>query len=143
MIRSTAKSSTVMLAIISIGFFAACSPSTPDSQINKVAGPPVYEGFHDITNCNGIMGWAWDKNQPDAPIQIDIYEGDKLLATVTANEFRQDLLSASIGNGKHGFTYPVPPRLKDGKPHVIRMRYAGTTIDLSNTPKEINCNFEP
>jgi hypothetical protein len=143
MIRRTVAYSTVLLALIFSGFFAACSKTTPDNKINQVVGPPVYEGFHDITNCNGIMGWAWDKNQPDRPIQVDIYNGDTLLATVTASDFRQDLLNAGIGNGKHAFTYPVPPRLRDGKPHSIRMRFAGTAIDLSNTSREINCTFEP
>lgn len=121
----------------------ACSKAPPGNRINQVAGPPVYEGFHDVTNCDGIMGWAWDKNQPDQPIQVDIYDGDTQLATVTAGDFRQDLLNAGIGNGRHGFTYPVPPRLKDGKPHVIRMKYAGTAIELANTPKEIHCTFQP
>jgi len=106
------------------------------------AAPPAYEGYHDITNCNGIMGWAWDKNRPDDPVEVDIYDGEILLATVTANNFRQDLVNAGIGNGQHGFTYPVPPGLKDGKPHSIRMRFAGTKNDLNNTPKDITCTFE-
>jgi dolichyl-phosphate-mannose-protein mannosyltransferase len=110
---------------------------------NKPTEPlPVYEGYHDITNCNGIMGWAWDKNQPDQPVKIDIYDGDKLLETVTADNFRQDLVNAGIGNGQHSFTYPVPPGLKDGKPHSIRMKFAGTNIDLIHTPKQITCELE-
>lgn len=141
--RRTAAYSAVLLALVFSGFFAACSKTTPNNHINKVAGPPVYEGFHDITNCNGIMGWAWDKNQPDQPLQVEIYDGDTLLATVEASDFREDLLKAGIGNGKHAFTYPVPPRLKDGKPHSIRMKYAGTAIELTNTPREINCTFTP
>lgn len=132
MSRRTAAPCAVLLAFVCSGFFAACSKT-----------PPVYEGFHDITNCNGIMGWAWDKNRPDRPIQVDIYDGDMLLATVTAKDFREDLLKAGIGNGQHGFTYPVPPSLRDGKPHSIRMRYAATAIDLNNTPREINCTVEP
>jgi hypothetical protein len=119
----------------------------PDKEDNNLAettaAPPVYEGYHDITNCNGIMGWAWDKNRPDDPIKVDIYDGDALLTTVIANDFRQDLLNAGIGNGRHGFTYTVPPELKDGKPRSIRMKYSGTDIDLYSTPKEITCTVDP
>lgn len=105
-------------------------------------GTPILEGVHDITNCNGVIGWAWDRNRPDEPVKVDIYDGDKLLATVTAGEFRQDLLDAGIGNGKHGFLYIVPPQLKDARPHMIRMKYAGTSTDLAHTPKQINCSPE-
>jgi hypothetical protein len=143
MVRPTAVCRAAFLCLVVSGLFAACSNTTSNNNINKVAGPAIYEGFHDITNCNGIMGWAWDKNQPDQPIQVEIYDGNALLATVTADEFREDLLKAGIGNGKHGFTYPVPPRLKDGKPHSIRMKYASTAIELTNTPREINCSFTP
>jgi hypothetical protein len=118
------------------------NPETEDKVDETAEAPPVYEGYHDITNCNGIMGWAWDKNRPDDPVNVDIYDGDTLLTTLTASDFRQDLVNAGIGNGHHGFTYPVPPGLKDGKPHSIRMKIAGTDIDLYNTPREIICTFE-
>jgi hypothetical protein len=139
MIGRTTAYRVVLLAFFSSVFFAACSQTTPNNNINKVAGPPVYEGYHDIADCNTILGWAWDKNRPDEPIQVDIYDGDTRLATITASDFRQDLLSAGHGNGKHAFTYPLPPSLKDGKPHAIRIKYAGTSMDLGNTPKEIKC----
>jgi hypothetical protein len=117
----------------------------PDKEMSidqPLATIPNYEGYHDITNCNGIMGWAWDKNNPGAPVEVDIYDGDLLLATVTASDFRQDLLNAGIGNGNHGFTYPFPSELKDGRPHSIRMKFAGTEIDLNNTPKLLTCALE-
>jgi hypothetical protein len=134
------------LMVFSI-FWSACSASPQNQTQNQTQNkaperPPVYEGFHDVTNCNGAMGWAWDKNRPEAPIEVDLYDGDTLLATVTASDFRQDLLTAGIGNGQHGFTYPIPPKLKDGKPHNLKMKFAGTTIELANTPKNINCVFE-
>lgn len=129
---------------IAIAFLFACSsPARPNSASTQSNSPaPAYEGFHDITNCNGILGWAWDKNRPNEPVKVELYDGDKLLATVMAEDFRQDLVAAGIGNGNHGFTYPVPPRLKDEKPHTIRMKYAGTEIYLANTSREIKCKFE-
>ena len=58
------------------------------------SGPSAYEGYHDITSCNGILAWAWDKNHPDDPVKLDIYDGNLLIDTVTADGFRQDLLEA-------------------------------------------------
>jgi len=142
-IRRTAAHCAVFLVCVFCGFFAACSKTTPNNNINKVTGPPIFEGYHDITDCKVILGWAWDKNRPDEPIQVDLYDGDSLVATVTAGDFRQDLLATGHGDGKHAFTYPVPPRLKDGKPHSIHIKYTGTSIELGNTPKELKCDFEP
>ena len=129
-----------LVVLVSL-FLSACSKSQPEGDKNA-GGPPAYEGYHDITNCSSINGWAWDMHRPDEPVKIEIYEGDTLLATVTADLFRKDLLDAHKGNGKHGFSYPVPPRLKDGKQHSIREKFAGANIDLQFTPKTITCNFD-
>jgi hypothetical protein len=64
--------------------------------------------------------------------------GTKLLATVKADLFRQDLLNIGRGNGSHGFVYPTPTSLKDGQPHTITVRFAGTTRALSSAPKTLN-----
>jgi hypothetical protein len=82
------------------------------------------EGFHDISNCNGVMGWAWNQEKPDEPVQVELYDDATLLATITAGDFRQDLLAARIGNGK---------------PHKIRMKFASVDKLLNETPKEIKC----
>lgn len=121
---------------------ATATVQKPQVSAASTGVAPVLEGVHDITNCNGIIGWAWDRNHPDNPVKVDIFVGERLLATVTAGDFRQDLLDAGIGDGRHNFMYPVPPQLKDGKPHVIRMKFAGTNVELAHTSREIKCDAE-
>lgn len=101
---------------------------------------PAYEGCHDTANCTIIHGWVWDRNHPNRRIQTEIYEGRNRLAVVTADEFRVDLAATGKGDGKHAFTYQVPYRLKDGKSHSIRVKIAGTKLDLSFTQKRIRCS---
>jgi hypothetical protein len=113
--------------------------STPKSVTCGPAPPPEFEGFHDSADCNSIIGWAWDANRPNTPISVDIYDGGTIIATVLANEFRQGLLDAGKGNGFHGFTFAVPPSLKDGQNHLISVGFTGTFQGLFNTPKTINC----
>ncbi|HXG91574.1 MAG TPA: hypothetical protein VNN73_04300 [Blastocatellia bacterium] len=110
----------------------------PSSEVH--ASQASFDGTHDLADCNMIAGWAWDANQPNTPISVDIFDGNTLIATVLANQFRQDLLDAGKGNGAHGFVFPTPDSLKDGATHSIRVRIAGSSIDLTGTPKTINCS---
>jgi hypothetical protein len=113
--------------------------NTPKTITCGSTPPPAYEGFHDSADCNTIVGWAWDANQPNTAISVDIYDGGTIIATIVANQFRQDLLDAGKGNGVHGFVFPVPPGLKDGQAHLISVGFASTKQGLINTPKTINC----
>lgn len=141
------RTCTLLLFLLFSFSLLACGDNPGNQSTNAPASaqtpsePPAYEGYYDIANCNAILAWAWDTNRPEVPVKLDIYDGDKLIATVTADAFREDLLASKRGNGKHGMFYPTPPQLKDGKPHVLRIKFAGTNVELKNGPKEINCKF--
>lgn len=108
-----------------------------------VDAEPAYEGSHEAATCDAIAGWAWNPQQPETPIAVNIYADESLLVTLTANQLRPDLLDAHLGNGQHAFTSPLPAWLKDGKPHQIRVIVAGSDFDLANTPKVISCAPAP
>ncbi|HKR02921.1 MAG TPA: hypothetical protein VJT09_19745, partial [Pyrinomonadaceae bacterium] len=100
---------------------------------------PDYNGFHDVADCNQVSGWAWDKNRPGAFLEVEIYDGETLLGIIPADVFRQDLVNAGIGDGEYGFSFALPPALKDGQPHSIRVKLAGTNFNLKGTPKTLRC----
>ena len=100
---------------------------------------PSYEGYHDRVDCNLIEGWAWDQNQPNTPINVDIYDGGSKIMTVLADRFRQDLVNAGKGNGYHGFSVATPASLKDGRSHTVYVKYGGTSNNLNTTGKTIAC----
>jgi glycosyltransferase involved in cell wall biosynthesis len=102
----------------------------------------IYEGHHDEATCIAISGWAWDANRPNTPLFVDIYDSDTLIVTLKADKFRQDLVYAGKGDGRHAFHFAVPPWLKDGRQHLIRVKVSGTNFDLASTPKQINCELE-
>jgi hypothetical protein len=106
----------------------------PDGPREKI---PHYEGFHDSNGPSTISGWAWDVTHPDRFVPVDIYDGEQLIATIAADRFSEGLKKAGIGNGRHVFAYAVRERLKDGRPHMIRVRIAGTGLDLKTTPKPL------
>jgi hypothetical protein len=133
---------------------AATAASLPGCQKGDATSPVAanadrpkalasYGGSLDIADTTHITGWAWDKAQPDQPIQVDVYDGETLLATISADQFRQDLLDKKFGNGKHRFLLPLPPALKDGTEHTIHVKYAGTSSDLPQSPKKLTSAPSP
>lgn len=119
--------------------FTSLDPSADGSLPDGVDGPPVYEGYHDTTDCKWVVGWVWDMNRPETPLNVEICDGETVTETVTANSFRHDLLKAGKGNGKHAFRYLLPDRLRDGKRHPIRVQVAKSSFSLHSTPQEIEC----
>ncbi len=97
-------------------------------------------GYLDEADCAYIAGWGWDENNHSTQLSVDIYADGSYLTTVAANQFRQDLANAGIGN--HAFFYPTPDNLKTGS-HTINVRFSGTSADLVSSPKPMSCNLQP
>lgn len=126
------------------GNTAVTSNSAPANSTAKNTGnqqaTTTLEGNVEAANCESVVGWVWDRTRPNAPLQVDIYDGETKLATLTAEAPRQDLSKAGIGNGTHGFLYPIPASLKDGKPHSIWVGVSGTDFAINKeTPKKVTC----
>ncbi len=96
-------------------------------------------GLLEHADCSEISGWVWDKNHPNAQISVDISDGKDHLMTVLADDFRQDLLDAGYGNGRHAFVVETPPLFNDGRPHHVRAAIAGTKKLLTGSDSELVC----
>ena len=96
---------------------------------------PSHEGHLERVSNTEIVGWAWERAKPDAPVEVELLDDNVPIAVVKADGYRVDLAKAGLGNGKHKFRHAVPARLKDGKPHFITARIVGTKIALQNGPQ--------
>ena len=126
--------------VVGMLLLASCSshPEPTTEKASPAANPSAnYEGFLEITDNRGISGWAWDKSQPDSPLQVTIFDGNKVLITLPADKFRKDLADNQRGNGKHGFETWLLSELKDGSAHQIRVKIANTDFELSNSPRSL------
>ena len=81
----------------------------PEPYLDKdyvVQATPTYVGYLDTATSSTITGWAWNSID-DTPLNVDvkIFKDNALVKTITttANIYREDLLNAKKGNGKHGF----------------------------------------
>ena len=109
-------------------------------SVAKIIKVQQDDGYQDGADCNQVWGWAWDRNFPNTPVNVDIYDGSSAIAlNVPANVFRQDLLNANKGNGYHAFAYNLPPSVRDGQMHYINVRFAGTNNYLNSSPRYIIC----
>jgi len=101
---------------------------------------PTYQGYFENIDCQTVSGWAWDSSQPNSPVSVDVYDGGQKLAIVRANQFRSDLQYYGYGNGYHGFTFSLPPGIRNGQTHWITIKYSGLDEQLYYGPRSITCN---
>ncbi|MFA6602427.1 MAG: methyltransferase domain-containing protein [Candidatus Shapirobacteria bacterium] len=98
--------------------------------------------FLDNSDHQRISGWVCNQKTPNNTLSIDFFDNNKYIQTIKADIFRQDLLNAGIGNGKHGFNFEYPDFLKDDKMHEITLQVTKTKIKLYTNiiflPQEIN-----
>lgn len=81
-----------------------------------------------------IRGWAWNPDCPDAPVDVEIVEGEEVLLRIPADQHRTDLAAAGMGNGRHGFTVRNIGGVLPTSRHRLRVRRAEDGIDLPGSP---------
>ena len=96
------------------------------------------QGTHESSSCTEVRGWAWDPMFPNGQISVDILVDGVYAATVPADVLRSDLVGTR-GDGRHGFAWPIPAALKNGKRHKISVRFAESTDLLAGKPAPITC----
>jgi len=91
--------------------------------LTPVAPGPV-AGYIDHADQNGINGWAWCQAAPTTPLRLEVLEDDRVIGTVLADQFREDLQSAGIGDGRHGFTFTFSRPFDPFSRHTLTVRRA-------------------
>jgi hypothetical protein len=134
-----ARGRVAVVILLPLLIMMGCKQS---STTEPATGPGEREivGSLDVVTGEQIAGWAWNPTQPDTPIKVEIFDGDKNLVTVLADQPREDLVKEKKGNGKHGFSIATPASLKDGKPHTIRAKVQGTGHELAESPKTLKAS---
>jgi len=101
----------------------------------------AFQGTLETSSCADVRGWAWDPMFPTTPISVDVLVDGVFRETVPANQFRPDLVTAGRGDGRHGFVWPIPAALKNGRQHRITARFseAESTDMLAGKRQTINC----
>ncbi len=91
-------------------------------------------GNVDTATRERIEGWVQDTDAPTHPVSLLLTVGDVLLARVLANQYRQDLAAAGVGNGRHSFVVRLDARLLPLGRCLVRIRREGDGLELPGSP---------
>ncbi|MFP4220751.1 MAG: glycosyltransferase [Phormidium sp.] len=81
-----------------------------------------------------IYGWICHKQDPDKPLWVDVYIGDRLLGTYPAQSHRPDLARFLKSQGRHGFELKIPPSINSYTAVPVRVTGHGCDRDLPHSP---------
>lgn len=65
------------------------------------------KGFFDGVHDGRAIGWAFNPDNPNSVLAVDIVQGEEILASGIANIFREDLPKAGVGDGRHAFSIAI------------------------------------
>lgn len=91
------------------------------------------QGVFDGVGGHAAQGWAFDPARPGVRLEIEIVEGERVVARGHADRLREDLRRAGIGDGRCHFSLAVSSELRDGAPHCLVARVVGTDVVLQGT----------
>lgn len=105
----------------------------PVARDNVHVLPARYVGHVDTIESGFVRGWARDEASPDARTDIDVYLGERHVGSTTADRYREDLMSAGVGDGRHAFIFALPPEARDAPTSSVGVYFRGTRIPLVRT----------
>ncbi len=98
-------------------------PGTPPGRL---------EGRLDGVEGGRISGWAFHPDRPEAPVWLEVLDGDGVIARVHARRYRTDLEAAGVGDGRHGFELHLTGQMRTRK--KIRVRRVEDGTELQGSP---------
>jgi glycosyltransferase involved in cell wall biosynthesis len=95
-----------------------------------------YQGYVHMEPFAGplLTGWAIDLARPGTTLRVEILLHGDPIATVPADQFRQDLLGLPAFSGKCGFSHAIEGEEQLDSSSILRARILGTHFDLRGSP---------
>lgn len=92
----------------------------------------------DFIAVHGCYGWAFDPMHPEMAVSVYLFDDERRLGVVKADQYREDLKQAGIGDGCHGFvanldSMPTLANIREGSKIRACFDQDGR-FELSNCP---------
>ena len=63
---------------------------------------PLQGSIDEVTH-SVLSGWAWDKDHPNEPVVLQVFDNGTAVMKIVANRYREHLEKNGIGDGRHSF----------------------------------------
>lgn len=134
-----------------IGCNGSLDTDKPMNDPNEMAGrlaPITFRGWVESVNCCSIKGWAFDTQNYDDILSVDIYLDKQKIGSAFANIGYRTDLAFNYQSDKllyKTFCFPIPKNtldsFKNGKDKQLYVRFGGTITKLySPEQRYLNCN---
>jgi len=104
----------------------------PGSPMTLSCGGTNYAGYIDSASCSGISGWIADRNRPNQPLEVSLWEGSTQIATATADGLRADVGAVIGDDGRHAFHLAIPSAYVTGVSHTLQVHYESSAVVLGS-----------
>lgn len=84
-----------------------------------VDGGPRIHGVVDVIRPDRVAGWAIDRADPAAHVEVRLEREGRAVATAPADRLRKDLAKGGVGTGFYGFALPLDPPLEAGMEFTV------------------------
>jgi glycosyltransferase involved in cell wall biosynthesis len=108
--------------------------ATNPPALIRTTEPASWRGFLDSVSRERIEGWAFDARTPKIPLALVILDNGEVIARVLANRKREDLATAGMGDGRHGFSLIIPGGLSPLTRHVIQVLGEADGCEMHESP---------
>jgi hypothetical protein len=88
-------------------------PTSPETPTPVVVTGRLH-GALDMVRADRIGGWAIDRTNRGAAVEVDVFREGTRVATLRADRPRKDLARGEEEPGNHGFTLALDPPLEPG-----------------------------
>lgn len=93
------------------------------------------KGFLDGIDGNYVYGWAWDPENPERRLKVVVYVDGEPVAEGIADEYREDLERAGIGDGRYGFRIKLDERIIfNSNERLFSVKLEELNYELINSP---------
>ncbi|MDI4235880.1 hypothetical protein OZ411_24010 [Bradyrhizobium sp. Arg237L] len=76
-----------------------------EDGIQDILKGGTLRGYVDHIEPHTIAGWAQCVDHPEIPLRVELYFDGRLVGSVLADRYRQDLENANLGSGNHSFQF--------------------------------------
>ena len=94
-----------------------------------------FRGHLEQVRRGWIRGWAADADRPDQRLTVVVTLGERELAKQVADQARQDLAGAGIGDGRYGFAIAFKSDVAPTEGDLLRVRAPGADFELPGSPR--------